>query len=120
MDLLKALVEDWVRYRWRDSVALLLISGGFFVILHTQNAAALDSAKGIIGAGLIMLDPRAMKPGTSGGPNGNGKDVAPTSANPDAPPASPGTASVRATLSTSTKSPAPAGWPGLTPKPAKE
>jgi hypothetical protein len=60
--MMKALIEDWIRFRWRDTVALMLIAGGFVVILHTANVMALDSAKGIIGAGLIMLDPRAMLP----------------------------------------------------------
>jgi hypothetical protein len=92
-DLLKTLLEDWVRYRWKDTVALTLIAFGFTVLLHTANAAACDSAKGVIGAGLIILDPRGMLPGTSGRGTGNGNgasdghpsDVA-TSANPGAPP----------------------------------
>jgi hypothetical protein len=113
-DLCKTLIEDWVRYRWKDTAALGLIAGGFWVLLHTQNTMALDSAKGIIGAGLIILDPRGMMPGTSGnGKNGsNGKPAtsAPTSANPDAPPTVPSPAGiVAAELQTSAK--LPEGWP---------
>ena len=112
-DLTKTLLEDWVRYRWKDTAALLLIFGGFWVLLHTQNTMALDSAKGIIGAGLIILDPRGMMPGTSGnGKNGNGRPAtsAPTSADPDAPAtvASPA-GIVAAELQTSAKP--PQGWP---------
>ena len=115
-DLAKTLIEDWVRYRWKDSCALLLIGGGFWVILHTTNTIALDSAKGIIGAGLIILDPRGMMPGTSGnGKNGNGKPATsvPTSADPNAPATVPSPAGIVATeLQTSAKP--PQGWPSKT------
>lgn len=67
-DLAKSLIDDFVRYRWRDVVALFLILTGLWVLMHSQDGMARDSAKGLIGAGLIMIDPRAMLPGTR--PNG--------------------------------------------------
>jgi hypothetical protein len=80
-DLLQALLEDWVRYRWRDTVALWLIAGGFAVMLWTTDTGIRGEAKTLIGAGLIILNPRGMLPGTSG--NGSGQPS--TSSNPTAP-----------------------------------
>jgi hypothetical protein len=94
-DLFKTLIEDWVRYRWRDTVALSMIVFGSWLLIHAVNAQTTQAGQTLLAAGMIMIDPKGMRPGTSGGGiNGNGVPATsvPTSANPQAPatpPASP-------------------------------
>lgn len=89
LTLLKLLLDDFVRYRWRDLVALALIGGGVSILIYSQDPGARDEAKAIIGAGLIMLDPRGMLPGARPAePPGNGAapPAVPTSAKAERPP----------------------------------
>lgn len=89
LTLFKLLLDDFVRYRWRDLVALALIGGGVSILIYSQDPGARDEAKAIIGAGLIMLDPRGMLPGARPAePPGNGAAGAavPTSAKAELPP----------------------------------
>lgn len=81
--IIKTLLDDFVRYRWRDLVAVFMLVFGFWVILHSQDAMARGEAKGLIGAALIMLDPRAMLPSHPPA-NGNGNGGTPQSI-PQAP-----------------------------------
>jgi hypothetical protein len=68
LELLKSLLDDWIRYRWRDTVALTLIGIGFFVMMHSTDMMVRIEAKAMIAAALIILDPRAMLPGNSRAP----------------------------------------------------
>lgn len=89
LTLFKLLLDDFVRYRWRDLVALALIGAGVSILIYSQDPGARDEAKAIIGAGLIMLDPRGMLPGARPAePPGNGTapPAVPTSAKAELPP----------------------------------
>jgi hypothetical protein len=66
-----SLVDDWIRFRWRDTVALVLIFGGVGFMAYSKNSLVTDAGKGLMSAGLIMLDPRAMLRGSSPGENGS-------------------------------------------------
>lgn len=76
VDILKGLVEDFIRERWGDLCALFLIVFGSYMVWHGPSEIVSDLGKTLVGSGLISLRLKGMPAGT----NGNGHP-------PDAPAA---------------------------------
>jgi hypothetical protein len=72
-DMLKAFLDDMIRQRWGDLVALFLILLGVWLIIHSADDVVRGEAKGLIGAGLFALRPKTMAA------NGNGNGSSTTS-----------------------------------------
>jgi hypothetical protein len=64
--LLKSFLDDTLRQRWGDLVALFLILLGVWLLIHSLDEMVRGEAKGLIGAGLFALRPKTMSS------NGNG------------------------------------------------
>lgn len=78
-DVIKILLDDFVRMRWGDLVALLLIFSGICLVLlavgHFQGNTAIEKlGSSLVAAGLFALRPITMK---SGSANGNGPSPPP-------------------------------------------
>lgn len=74
-DILKGLVEDFIRERWGDLCALFLIIFGSYMVWHGPGEIVSDLGKTLVGSGLISLRLKGMPAGTNG--NGNGHSLPP-------------------------------------------
>lgn len=74
VDILKGLVEDFIRERWGDLCALFLIIFGSYMLWHGPNEVVMDMGKTLVGSGLISLRLKGM-PAANG--NGNGHSTPP-------------------------------------------
>jgi len=66
-ELVKLLLDDFVRQRWGDLVALFLIMLGVWLVMHGMDEVVKDVGKGLVASGLVTLKLRTMP-----SPNGNG------------------------------------------------
>ena len=61
-DLLKMLLDDFLRQKWGDACALFLIILGVALVVHQSDETSRDVGKSLIAAGLLALRPRTVQP----------------------------------------------------------